>query len=207
MAENEENVNRECTGDDGPLTGKARSLANLKKWQPGCPSPNPAGRAPRRRFIEELGALLAEPVDASDLNSKTKMRAVAEKLVELCLAGNVKAMAVFLPHIDPQRLRNAIRTTGNVNILSLGGTGDPESDRGILRAELDQFIIDLPGVLKANGLPASALGPALNAIATRYGCISSKAGGALLRSQLDAGAFPTRAGFELPVSPVEDADV
>ena len=192
--------------NDNELQPKYPNLVK-HRWKSGQ-SGNPQGRRPRGTFIGELSGLLSEPVDANDLTSKTKMRALAERILEMAMQGGsvgVKAMGVLLPHCDPLRLKNAIRTSGPVNILNL--TGDVDADRDSLRAELDQFIIDLPGVLKANGLPASALGPALNAIATRYGCISSKAGGALLRSQLDAGAFPTRAGFELPVSPVEDADV
>jgi hypothetical protein len=211
MSGNENELQPECVGDDGTLTGKERSLANLRRWAKG-ESGNPLGRAPRRTFIAELAAVLAEPVVEGDLSSPTKMHAVAEKLVELCLSGNVKALAVFLPHVDPQRLRNAIRTTGNVNVLNLQTTGDVESDRDNLRGELDDFVLNLPGLLKANGLPALALGPAIRAVGERFGGISAKAGNGLLKSMLDSDTFPTRDGCSLPDPPepiveqVEDAE-
>jgi len=84
-----------------PVSNPADHLARYR-WRKRDPSPNPSGRAPRKRFIEELATVLAEPLVEGDLSSPTKMHAVASKPLELCLTGNVQALAIFLPHVDPQ---------------------------------------------------------------------------------------------------------
>ncbi len=189
--------------NDNELQPKYPNLEK-HKWKKGQTG-NPLGRKPRATFIAELSGLLAEPVDPNDLKSKTKMRALCERLFVMAMRGDstgVKAMAVLLPHIDPVRLRNAIRTSGNVNILNV--TGDLETDRESLRAELDQFIIDLPNHLRANGLPASAIGPAMNAIGAKYGGISPAAGNALMDALLRQEVLPLSRPIESTDS--EDTD-
>jgi len=167
MSETNDNVNHECT--DGAGTIQARRLGGCtgKGFMPGVVT-NPKGRAPRRRFIEELATVLAEPVIEGDLSSPTKMRALAEKILEMAMQGGsvgVKAMAVLIPCIDPKRLRNSIRAN-NVNVLSVHGA-DGDGDGSDLRAELEEFVASLPGILRANALPSNADGAAPGPIARR----------------------------------------
>ena len=56
------------------------SLANLRPWQPGCPSPNPYGGRPPRFSIR--AALLARLAMDSERTGRTEAECLADRLVE-----------------------------------------------------------------------------------------------------------------------------
>lgn len=156
------------------------------KWKPGQ-SGNPSGRKPRRLFMEALSRELDKLHGEAD-SEKTRMERLAEVLVEMCIVDrNVKAMAIILPHIDPQRARTAFKTTGNINILAAGGHAEVSD----VQAALDQFVADeLPKLVA--GMTGQQTGHALTALAHRVGGISARAGSAMLdKLMMDGALFPT----------------
>ena len=129
------------------------------KWKKG-ESGNPTGRKPRARFCDTLGEALGEPVDETDTQSKTKLRAIVDALIRKCIAGDSKCLTIFVQHADPARTRAAIKA-GTLNVLSVHNT-DGDGDATDLRADLEEFVASLPGIFRAN-----ADGAAPGAIARR----------------------------------------
>ncbi len=119
-------------------------------WLKGV-SGNPAGRKPKARFCETLREALSEPVDETDIQSKTKLQAIVDTLIRKCIDGDSKCLTIFIQHCDPVRTKAAIRA-GTVNVLSVGNhDGD-----GDIQDEIRDFVASLPSILKANALPPDA---------------------------------------------------
>ncbi len=138
-----------------PLAHRADHLAP-HKWKPGQ-SGNPAGRKPRPLLSEELHEVLGEPVDPADLASKSKLRALAEKIVELATGGNVKAAELLSKLVEPRRMRAEVENyliTGDVNLVE---------------NRLTDFVVQLPRILAEAGLPQRELWNAVKATSKRFG--------------------------------------
>jgi hypothetical protein len=89
----------------------AQRNSNLRKWQKGCPSPNPKGRpSGMRRFSEAAKAVLAE------VDPKTG-KSGAEQLVELAFRrakqGSTKQLALLLAYAEGKPAQN-VKLTGGV---------------------------------------------------------------------------------------------
>ncbi|MDO8631949.1 MAG: DUF5681 domain-containing protein [Phycisphaerales bacterium] len=180
----------------GGITGKG--------WRPGQ-SGNPAGR-PRRRYLsEELGELLAEPVTPGDLESPTKLRYLAERLYELSISGSTKALDILAKVYEPRKAVDARRLSVHLGggVGALGGVNDVPTDSDNRWAD---FTLELPAMLVEVGLTSMQVVAVMQKLASEWGGgVHVQAGNAALRRMLDAGTFPVRPGYELPViGPGED---
>jgi hypothetical protein len=81
---------------EGMLTGRARSLANLRPFVPGHPPTVGAGR-PRKdhKLLRELSRALADKVPG-DPQHRNFRRLIVQALIKAAAKGNVDAMKVIL---------------------------------------------------------------------------------------------------------------
>lgn len=140
------------------------------KWQPGQ-SGNPKGRPRRPLLSDELTDLLEERVNESDLESKSKLRALAEKLLDLALDGNCKAIEILAKVIEPKRPRVGVAIAGDVNV-------------GVNEELLSDFLAELPQHVRRTGLPQSAIGSLVSKLSERVGPIPEHAGNRMIDAVL-----------------------
>ena len=77
--------------------GRERSLANLRPFQKGQ-SGNPAGR-PKNVLTGALRRKLEE-VESGELGTRTNAEALADKLFDLALSGNVEALKICFDRLE-----------------------------------------------------------------------------------------------------------
>jgi hypothetical protein len=77
--------------------GRERSLANLRPFQKGQ-SGNPAGR-PKNVLTRALRSKLEE-VESGDPGARTNAQALADKLFDLALSGNVEALKICFDRLE-----------------------------------------------------------------------------------------------------------
>lgn len=87
------------SGESQELSGRAKSLANLRPWKPGQ-SGNPKGRTSKKRLFEE--AFLEAALDGKDT--------ILGVLMAVAKSGNMQAIQMILDRVVPKVEKHEFET-------------------------------------------------------------------------------------------------